>query len=90
MDVHFPYVTTVRRSTEPPWINSAVKKRIKQRKAVYRREGRSAVWRRLKKVTDGIIRRRKSKYMDSQRDVLLQEDGERCFLTLKRIKKGEA
>ena len=79
MDAFFPYVTTVRKSTEPPWINARVKRRIKQRRSVYRREGRSATWKRLKKVTDSLIAKRKNKYMDSQRDVLLQDDSERCF-----------
>ena len=79
MDTFFPYVTTVRKSTDPPWINARVLKRIKQRKAVYRREGRSAAWKRLKKVTVTLIARRRRMYMDTQRDVLLQEDSERCF-----------
>ena len=45
---HFKLITTTRKSTDPPWINARVRKRIKQRKAVYRREGRSASWKRLK------------------------------------------
>ena len=86
MDAYFPYVRTVRRSSELPWINSGVHKRIKQRRAIYKREGRSAKWKRMKKVADNIIKTRRKNYMDYQRLVLLEEDSERCFF--KNIKIG--
>ena len=79
MDVFFPYKTTARNSNDSPWINAGIKRRIRQRHGIYQREGRSAKWKCLKKVTDTIIRKRRKVYMDSQRDDLLQDDGDRCF-----------
>ena len=35
----FKLITTTRKSTDPPWINAAVKKRVRQRRSVYAREG---------------------------------------------------
>ena len=75
----FKLITTTRKSTDPPWINAAIRKRVAQRRSIYRREGRSAAWKRLKRVVVCLVKRRRARYMDSQRDVLLKEDSERNF-----------
>ena len=67
LDRFFPVRTTTQNSTDPPWINWAVRKRVKQRRGVFMREGRSKKWKRLKKLTGDLIRRRRNIYMDSQR-----------------------
>ena len=46
----FPLITVRRQSNDPPWYNRNIKRRIKQKKGIYRREGRSQKWRRLKRV----------------------------------------
>ena len=79
ISVHFKLITTTRRSTDPPWVNEAIRRRVRQRKGIFRREGRSAKWKRLKKVVERMVKTRREKYMDSQRDVLLKEDSERNF-----------
>ena len=56
MDSYFPTITTVRKSTDPPWVNGAVKKRVKQRRSIYRKEGRSSRWRRMKAVMDKLVK----------------------------------
>ena len=38
----FPLKTTKRKSGDLPWINAAIRRRLRQRKVIYRREGRSA------------------------------------------------
>ena len=38
----FPLKTTKRKSGDLPWINSAIRRQLRQRKSIYRREGRSA------------------------------------------------
>ena len=43
------------------------------------REGRSVRWKRMKKLTNKLIERRRNIYMDSQRMVLLEDDGHRSF-----------
>ena len=80
----------MRYSGDPPWINGWVRKRIQQRKGIYKREGRSAKWRQRKAVTDWILKKRKDSYMSSQRDVLLTGDGHRNFFkNAKAFRSGE-
>ena len=67
----FPLKTTKRRSGDLPWINHAIILRVRQKKAIYRREGRPASWKRLKKVTDEMIQKRREKYILIQKDNLL-------------------
>ena len=76
---HFPMKTTRRKDTDPPWINEKVRRKIRRRKAVYREQGRSPLWKSLKKATDRLIKEGMRTYQDSQRIVLLAGDGHRCF-----------
>ena len=55
MNACFPLLKIKKKSTDPPWFNAAVRRKLEQRKKIYRREGRSASWKRLKKVTEAII-----------------------------------
>ena len=74
-----PLVKMKRNSSDPPWINAVVRRKLRQRRAIYRKEGRSAKWKRPKKITEDIIRRRQANYLLSQKDVLLQKEGDRNF-----------
>ena len=75
----FPLITTRRRSSDPPWINAAIRKRIKKRKAVYRDEGRSPRWKRLRKVISDMIKRRMDGFHDYQKNHFFGEDAKRHF-----------
>ena len=77
--MHFPLKTTRRKDTDPPWLNDTVRRKIRRRKAIYRREGRSVAWKCLKKATLQLLQRRMRVYQDSQRLVLLADDGDRSF-----------
>ena len=79
MEQYFPLITVRRKSTDCPWINNRVRKLISRRRGVYRREGRSAKWRRLKRLSDDLIRKRRETYLQSQRQCLLVEDARRNF-----------
>lgn len=79
MEKFFPLLTVRRKSTDCPWINNRVRKLIRRRRGVYRRESRSSKWRRLKKITDELIKNRRETYLQSQRDCLLVEDARRNF-----------
>ena len=76
---HFPWKTTRRKDSDPPWINDAVRRKIRRRKAIYRLEGRSIRWKKMKKDTMALLKRRMKVYQDSQREVLLASDGHRSF-----------
>ena len=67
----FPLVTVRRKSTDLPWVNAKARRLIKRRKAVYRSEGRSASWKRLKRALDELLKDRKRTYEASQKLVLL-------------------
>ena len=62
-----------------PWINKNLKDKIADRNEIYLREGKSAAWRRLKKVIDALVLKRKDRYLQSQRDVLLVDDARRNY-----------
>ena len=79
MEACFPLITVKRKSTDPPWINGAIRRKLQKRRGVYRREGRASKWKRLKKATERMIEKRKEKYVLSQKDALLAKDGDRNF-----------
>ena len=83
---HFKLIMTTRKLSNPSWINAGIKRRVRQRKDIFKREGRAAAWKCLKKVMVNMIKKRRQKYMDSQQDVLLKEDSERnLFKNIKSL-----
>lgn len=74
MDNCFPVRTTKRKSTDLPWINKAIKRRIRRRKRIYIKEGRSLLWKSLKAEKDEMIRVRKKGYMDNKKVQLTDRD----------------
>ena len=62
VNAHFQLITTTQKSSDPPWLNARIRRRIRQRKAIFKREGRSAAWKRLKKVVTDLIKRRREIY----------------------------
>ena len=79
METFFPLITVRKKSTDCPWMNRRIRRLIRRRKGVYRREGRSSKWRRLKKLSDELIKARRLVYLDSQKECLLVEDAVRNF-----------
>ena len=76
----FPLRTTKRRSTDPPWISPGVKKLIRARKRIFiDTGGRTAEWKRMKKIVAKVIEKRCKKFQESQKIALLSEDGGRNF-----------
>ena len=75
----FPLITVRRKSTDSPWINARIRRLVRRRKAIYRRHGRSAAWRRLKNKIIWITSERRKKYEASQKICLLADDGDRHF-----------
>ena len=45
----FPTVTVKKKSTDDPWITDKIRKKIKQRKKIFKKQGRSKAWKKLKK-----------------------------------------
>ena len=82
IDWVFPVRHVKRKSTDLPWINRAVKKQIRRRKEVYRKEGRSDLWKMLKRATDELIKKRKKMYMDLKKQQLTASDANQSFFRL--------
>ena len=51
----FPLVTRTVRSSDAPWITKRIKSLIRNRKRIFKKQGRSALWRKKKKELDLII-----------------------------------
>ena len=86
----FPTKTTRRKSTDLPWINDRIRKKIARRKAIFKAEGRSARWRRHKVITNDMIRKRRDGYFDGQRIQILAADACRVFFkNVRRYKSAD-
>ena len=79
MDAFFPWKTTVRRESDPPWINPHVKALIRKRRRVYHKEGRSPKWKDLMKKVRKLVKKRAAGYWDHQKTNLLSKDAGRAF-----------
>ena len=64
MNECFPIVTKRFKNTDDPWITPAIRKRIKDRKKVFKRQRRSCKWKIVKKETDDMIKKCKKDFFD--------------------------
>ena len=76
---HFEMRTTTRRESDPPWINDRVRKLWSKRRKIYDKQGRSAAWKKLKKKSDKLVRKRASNYFERQKASLLAPDAAKSF-----------
>ena len=79
MDKNFKWKTVVRKESDPPWINDTLKRLWKKRRRIYDKEGRSPRWRRLKKKSSELYRKRAEKYVLNQKEKLTGPDASRNF-----------
>ena len=76
----FPLRTTKRRTTDPPWIDNAVRRLIRRRKRIFKDSGgRTLERKKAKKKVEQLIAKRRKVYQDSQREALLAADADRNF-----------
>ena len=66
IDSCFSLITRRLRSDQDPWINVALERMIERRKKIFRIQGRSKSWKKIKKRTEEIIRERKRVYLEYQ------------------------
>ena len=55
MESFFPLITRRLRSDQDPWINEYLEKMIIRRKKIFKLQGRSASWKKVKKRTEKLI-----------------------------------
>ena len=68
---------------------NTIRKLTKRRRKIYDREGRSDYWKKLKKKTDKMIRRRADRYMEKQKKILTAPDAARSFYKNVRAYKSK-
>ena len=85
MDAHFPLRTTVRKSTDKPWINKAVKRLARRKRKAFEETGRSAAWRELDRLSRDLIAKQAEEYMNTQRASMLGQDAGRNFYKNVRV-----
>ena len=64
MGVFFPLITRRMRSDQDPRVNEYLEKMIVHRKRIFKIQGRSASWKKVKKRTQKLINERKRGYLD--------------------------
>ena len=76
------------RSTDQPWVTSEFRKKVKQRKRIYRRTGRGPPWKKLKRKCDKLKRKARSAFY--RREVeKMKQPGIVPFQAIKNIKDSE-
>ena len=70
----FPVITVKRKSTEDPWITEKIRKKIRKRKAIFKSEGRSVRWKRIKKITAKMIKFKREQYMERHKLIITSPD----------------
>ena len=73
-DEVFPEVEVRTRSTDLTWISRMIRGRIRKKKRLYAREGKSVVWRGLERDVDVEIKQKMERYLEKVKKRML-EDG---------------
>ena len=79
MDLCFHLKTTIKRESDPPWVNARIRALGMKRRRVYDREGRSAKWKRLKKKKADLYRQRAGVFIETKKKNLTGPDASRFF-----------
>ena len=75
MRMFFPLITRRLRSDQDPWINAHLEKLIERRKKIFKIQGRSRSWKKVKRKTEELIRDRKRGYLDYQVEKAVEKGG---------------
>ena len=71
-DRTIPWKTSKRRSTDKPWVDNKTRKKMCQRRAVYRDRGRDSIdWKELKDKTDDMLETSKKKWYNKETEKLM-------------------
>ena len=83
-----PYKKTRFRSTDDPWIDDKIRRKVRARKRIFKLEKRSRRWKKLKTITTRLIRKAKSRFY--RREVeKMKQPGILPFKIIKRMKDAE-
>ena len=60
-----------KKTTEPPWMTSGIRRLIRRRRAIFRKFGRNEVWKKMKRKTRRIIRDRRRSYNEEKKSRIM-------------------
>ena len=75
LDRFFPLRTTRCRKSDLPWVNKALRKKIRRRKRLYKKYGRSVAWKRLRDKIAETLKERKAKYVHGAKEAATYREG---------------
>ena len=87
-DRHFPFRTHKRRSNSHPWLTNNLRARLKKEKVIYRIEGKSTVWKALKRETLKRIEQKKQEFVEQAEKVSASDGGRTYFKAISRLRNG--
>ena len=64
MDRHIPLKKRTKKSTDVPWFNGGIGKKMKQGREVYMREGRSRNWKEIRAASNDMLSRARESFYD--------------------------
>ena len=75
----FEHKTSKRKTSEPSWVSKEIRTAIRRRRAIFKREGRSEGWKRMKKITNKMIGDRRKNYNKEKKEKVLGADKNNFF-----------
>ena len=70
MQRFYPVIHVKKKSSDDPWLTDRIRKKIKQRKSVFKTQGRSKAWKKLKRITKKMIKQRREQYMEKHKIII--------------------
>ena len=84
----FEKKTSKKKSSEPSWVSAEIRKNIKRRRAVFKREGRGQNWWKIKLDSKRIFNARRNKYNAEKKNIIFAA-GPNSFFTCINAFLGE-
>ena len=78
-DAAFPKRFKTIKSTDAPWMNSRIRRLIRNKKRYYMKHGRTAVWRKKCKKLNSLIRNAKRTYLEKIKAIVLDTNNSRGY-----------
>ena len=85
---HFPLKTIRRKESDLPWLDDRARSMIKKKAAVYKAEGNSPRWKKLRENLDKYLEKRQESYLSRQREKMTGTEADKQFFKNVRAYKS--
>ena len=79
MEKSFQLVHKKKKSSEPSWMTSHIRRLVKKRRKLFRRVGRNPTWKKLKALTNRLIKERRENFNAQTREKFLAQTTSKTF-----------